>query len=120
MTTTSDLPGGAVFTVADVRATEYLPNRGVWLAGILGKHRGDAFGLYDGHMEPGCEIAREIHPDTSETVWILEGDAVGIVEGREVPLRAGQVMHVAANKHHGLRNVGTSTLHFIVIGHPDF
>lgn len=117
---TQSLDGGAVFTVSEAAAEEYLPNRGVFLAGLLGKKRGDGFGLYHGRMEPGCAIAREIHPETSETVWILKGEAVGLVADREVPLRPGQVLHVAKNTPHGLRNVGSGQLEFIVIGHPDF
>ena len=111
---------GAVFDPRSLPASEYLPNRGVFLAGMLGKARGDGFGFYYGRMEPGCEIAREIHPATSETVYIVAGEAVGLMGDRSVPLRTGQVMHVEKNTPHGLRNVGSGTLEFLVIGHPDF
>jgi len=117
---TDTIDGAALFTVSELDAPEYAPNRGVFLAGILGKGRGDAFGLYRGTMEPGCEIAREIHEATSETVYILSGQAVATVEEREVPMGPGQVIHIDKNVHHGLRNVGDSVLQFIVIGHPDF
>ncbi|HEV8321135.1 MAG TPA: cupin domain-containing protein [Myxococcota bacterium] len=116
----TELQGGTVFTVADADATEYLPNRGVWLAGLLGKDRGDGIGLYHGRIEPGCAIAREVHPGTSETVWVLSGEAVGLCGDKEVPLRPGQVLHVQKNVPHGLRNAGKTPLEFIVIGHPDF
>ena len=56
----TELDGGNVFTVSEIAPSEYLPNRGVFLAGILGKARGDGFGLYHGRIEPGCAIAREI------------------------------------------------------------
>ncbi|MSP62213.1 MAG: cupin domain-containing protein [Myxococcales bacterium] len=117
---TRTLAGGVVFDAPKTEASEYLPNRGVFLAGMLGKGRGDAFGFYYGRMEPGCAIAREIHPDTSETVYILAGEAVGLIGSDEVPLRAGEVMHVDRNVDHGLRNAGSGTLEFLVIGHPDF
>jgi mannose-6-phosphate isomerase-like protein (cupin superfamily) len=117
---TQKLEGGVVFTARDVASSEYLPNRGVFLAGMLGKERGDAFGLYFGRIEPGREIAREIHPQTSETVYILEGEAIGLCGDREVPLARGQVMHVEKNVPHGLRNAGKGVLEFLVIGHPDF
>src|SRR4051812_22096294 len=68
-----DMPGGAVFTARDVTPSEYLPNKGVWLAGMLGKARGDGIGLYFGRIDPGSAIARETHADTSETVYILAG-----------------------------------------------
>lgn len=114
------LEGGSLFTADQVEASEYLPNKGVFLGRMLGKTRGDGFGLYKGRMEAGCEIAREVHPETSETVYILSGEAVGLVGDREVPLQAGQVLHVEKNVHHGLRNAGTGPLEFLVIGHPDF
>jgi len=116
----ADVEGGAVFTVSELEPAEYLPNRGVFLTNVLGKSRGDAFGLYRGRIVPGSEIAREIHPETSETVIVLAGEALGIIGEQEIPLRAGQVMHVDKNVHHGLRNVGEGDLDFIVIGHPDF
>ena len=114
------LDGAVVLDPRELEANEYLPNRGVFLTGMLGKARGDAFGLYYGTIEPGCEIAREIHPLTSETVYVLSGKAVGVVGDREVPLEPGQVMHVDKNTHHGLKNAGTTPLEFLVIGHPDF
>jgi uncharacterized cupin superfamily protein len=117
---TQQYDGGVVFTAPEVTASEYLPNKGVWLAGMLGKTQGDAFGLYHGRIEPGCGIAREIHSETSETVYVLKGEAVGLIGDTEMPLKAGQVMHVAKNVHHGIRNAGTDTLEILVIGHPDF
>jgi mannose-6-phosphate isomerase-like protein (cupin superfamily) len=114
------LEGGTLITASQVEACEYLPNKGVFLAQMLGKPRGDGFGFYKGRMDPGCEISREIHPETSETVYILSGEAVGLIGDREVALGPGQVLHVDKNVHHGLRNVGPGELEFLVIGHPDF
>jgi mannose-6-phosphate isomerase-like protein (cupin superfamily) len=114
------IEGGAIIDSADVKGEEYLPNRGVFLAGLLGRARGDGFGLYRGRIEPGKEIAREVHEGSSETVYILAGRALGFVGDQEVPLEPGQVMHVEKNTPHGLRNVGDAALEFLVIGHPDF
>jgi mannose-6-phosphate isomerase-like protein (cupin superfamily) len=114
------LDGGVFFDAKQVEADEYLPNKGVWLARMLGKHRGDAFGFYFGRIEPGCEIAREHHEQTTETVYVLKGKAVCLVGDREVPLEPGQVMHIDKNVPHGVRNVGSDTLEMLVIGQPDF
>ncbi len=114
------IEGGAFVDSQKVEASEYLPNRGVFLAGLLGRGQGDAFGFYRGRMEPGCEIAREVHADSTETVYVLAGRALGLVGDREVPLEPGQVLHVQKNTPHGLRNVGDDVLEFLVIGHPDF
>jgi mannose-6-phosphate isomerase-like protein (cupin superfamily) len=114
------LDGGVVVTASEVQASEYLPNKGVFLGQLIGNPQGPGFGLYKGRIEPGCELAREIHPENSETVYILSGEAVGLVGEREVPLCAGQMLHVHKNIHHGLRNAGAGPLEFLVIGHPDF
>jgi quercetin dioxygenase-like cupin family protein len=114
------LSGGAVFTPSTMEGAEYLPNQGVFLTGLLGRERGDAFGFYVGRMEPGCAIAREIHPETSETVYVLSGQAIGLCGDREIPLAPGQVLHVDKNVPHGLKNAGPGVLEFLVIGHPDF
>lgn len=114
------LHGGTVFTAIETPGSEYLPNKGVFLRGMLTRDRGDAFGFYRGTIEPGSAIAREIHAATTETIYILEGDAVGLVGEREVPLHRGQVLHVEKNVPHGIKNVGTGKLEILVIGNPDF
>jgi mannose-6-phosphate isomerase-like protein (cupin superfamily) len=117
---TDKLNGGVVFRAGSVERSEYLPNNGVFLGGTLTRARGDGFGFYLGRMEPGCEIAREIHPETTETIYVLSGQATGVVAGQEVALGPGDVLHVDKNVHHGLRNRGEGVLEFLVIGHPDF
>jgi mannose-6-phosphate isomerase-like protein (cupin superfamily) len=114
------LEGGVIVTGSEVQSSEYLPNKGVFLGQLISGAQGSGFGLYKGRIEPGCELGREIHPESSETVYILAGEAVGLVGEREVPLRAGQMLHVQKNVHHGLRNTGAGPLEFLVIGHPDF
>lgn len=114
------LDGGVVFTPDSLEASEYLPNKGVFLTPTLNKGRGDGFGLYFGRIEPGSEIAREIHPETSETIIVRSGEALGFVGDAEIPLKAGQVLHVEKNVHHGIRNTGSEVLEITVIGHPDF
>jgi mannose-6-phosphate isomerase-like protein (cupin superfamily) len=116
----SQLRGGAVYTPAEIAGEEYLPNKGVFLSAMFGKETGHAFGFYLGRVEPGCGIAREVHSETSETIYVLKGQAVGLCGEQEVPLSPGQVLHVQKNVPHGIRNVGSSTLEFLVIGNPDF
>jgi len=114
------LEGGAVFTAIETPGSEYLPNKGVFLRGMLTRDRGDAFGFYRGTIEPGSAIAREIHPATTETIYILSGEAIGVVGEREVPLKTGQVLHVEKNVPHGIKNAGSTKLEILVIGNPDF
>src|SRR5262245_56951583 len=114
------IQGGVKFRASEVETMEYLPNKGVFLGGMLCRNRGDGFGLYFGLIQPGSEIAREIHPESTETVFVLSGKAVGIVGEQEVPLSPGEVLHVHRNVPHGIRNAGSETLEILVIGNPDF
>jgi mannose-6-phosphate isomerase-like protein (cupin superfamily) len=114
------IEGAVVVDPSREEASEYLPNKGVFFAQMLGRASGQAFGFYRGTMQPGCEIARELHPETQETIFILSGEALGIVGEQQVPLGPGQMLHVHSNVPHGLRNVGSTALEFLVIGTPDF
>jgi mannose-6-phosphate isomerase-like protein (cupin superfamily) len=114
------IEGAVVVDSAREEASEYLPNKGVFLAQLLGKASGQDFGFYRGTMQPGCEISREMHPETKETIFILSGQALGIVGEQQVPLGPGQMLHVHNTVPHGLRNVGSTALEFLVIGNPDF
>jgi len=114
------IQGGAKFRASEVETSEYLPNKGVFFGGILSRSRGDGFGFYFGRIQPGSAIAKEIHPASTETVFVLSGKAVGIVGEQEVPLSPGDVLHVHRNVPHGLRNDGSETVEILVIGNPDF
>ena len=115
-----EIEGGVVVTSSEVVAKEYLPNKGVFLSQLIGRPHGNGFGLYRGRIEPGSGIAREIHPEGTETIYVLSGEAVGFVGDREVPLVAGQMLHVHQNVHHGIRNAGTDALEVLIVGNPDF
>ena len=114
------IKGGAVFTPSEIKGNEYLPNKGVFLSPMLGKPRGDGFGFYLGKIDPGCGIAPERHTESSETVYVLHGQAVGLIGEQEVSLAPGKVMHVDPGVPHGIRNTGKETLEILIIGHPDF
>ena len=114
------IQGAVKFRTSEVEATEYLPNKGVFLGGMLSRRRGDGFGLYFGRIQPGSEIVREVHPEATETVFVLSGKAIGVVGEQEIPLAPGEVLHVHRNVPHGIRNAGTETLEILVIGNPDF
>jgi transcriptional regulator with XRE-family HTH domain len=43
------------------------------------------------------------HPG-EEFAWVLSGEVVYVVEGREYPLRVGDCIHVDSTRSHGLRN----------------
>jgi mannose-6-phosphate isomerase-like protein (cupin superfamily) len=110
-----------IFSPQRMPMVPYPSSKGVAFASVLGKKRGDKIGLYYGEIEPGREIVLEVHDKTTETIYILRGKAVAFdKKGQEVPMGAGQILHIPTTIHHGLRNVGTSKLKILVIGSPDY
>lgn len=46
---------------------------GVTLAPFCTRDMGDGFGMYRGRIAPGGRIGLEIHPGTTETIYVLNG-----------------------------------------------
>jgi mannose-6-phosphate isomerase-like protein (cupin superfamily) len=53
-------------------------------------------------------------------MYVLSGEAVGLLGEHEVPLKAGQVLHIDKNVSHGIRNAGTGTLELLIIASPPY
>jgi hypothetical protein len=96
---------GVASDVWTERKSEYLPNRGVFLAPILSKGvnallfvlsfvcnvfsfrllgMNDKFGFYRGKILPNSAIATEFHNGTTETIYILSGIATGVIDGKGI------------------------------------
>lgn len=116
----NEVRGGVVLSAVEAGTFEYLPNKGVFLGGLLDRAHGNPFGLYIGRIEPGSGIAKEIHPENSETIYVLSGEAVGVLGDHEIPLGAGQVLHIEKNVSHGIRNAGQRTLELLIIASPPY
>lgn len=87
---------------------------GVRTAPLLGKHRegaNDQVGVYRNVIDPGCEIRREVHPETQETIIVISGTAkVRLNEGSYeqaehiLQLLQGDVLTIEAGTVHEIRN----------------
>jgi hypothetical protein len=53
----NEVRGGVVLSAVEAGTFEYLPNKGVFLGGLLDRGHGNPFGLYIGRIEPGIEVA---------------------------------------------------------------
>jgi mannose-6-phosphate isomerase-like protein (cupin superfamily) len=69
-------------------------------------------------MPPDVVEARHFHHRAQQFFYILAGEAVMEVEGRSVPLAAGQGLCIPAGTPHQMKNESRSDLHFLLISQP--
>ncbi|MFC2039131.1 cupin domain-containing protein [Chloroflexota bacterium] len=70
------------------------------------------FGLFLA-LEPGGEIPYHYHRTRESLMIILSGEATETVEGKEVQIKAGQVIYVPAGEKHGMKNNTDTEFRFL-------
>ena len=84
-----------------------------WRSDRMGKHT-----LYESArvlvglnaFEPGQSHALHAHAGMDKIYHVLEGTGVFLLQGRELPMRAGDVLVAPENVAHGVKNSGTTRL----------
>ncbi|MDP6580931.1 MAG: cupin domain-containing protein [Vicinamibacterales bacterium] len=69
-------------------------------------------------FEPGQEHALHAHQGMDKIYQVIEGRGVFLLEGRDVPMRAGILLVAPDGAPHGIRNTGTERLLVLVILAP--
>lgn len=69
-------------------------------------------------FEPGQEHALHAHEGTDKLYLALEGEGIVLLEGREIAIRAGEMVATPAGVPHGLRNTGAGRLVVLAILAP--
>jgi mannose-6-phosphate isomerase-like protein (cupin superfamily) len=69
-------------------------------------------------FEPGQEHKLHAHPGLDKVYQVLSGQGVVVLEGREVPMRAGQMLVAPEGVPHGIRNTGRERLVVLAILAP--
>lgn len=69
-------------------------------------------------FEPGQEHALHAHAGQDKVYQVIEGEGVFLLEGRELPMRAGDLLVAPENVAHGVRNSGASRLLVLAILAP--
>jgi quercetin dioxygenase-like cupin family protein len=91
--------------------------------------RGDAMGkstlFKSAHLmiglnafEPGQSHALHAHAGMDKAYIVVEGEGVFLLDGRELPMTAGQLLVAPADVPHGVRNDGTGRLLVMAILAP--
>lgn len=69
-------------------------------------------------FEPGQAHTLHAHTGTDKVYHVLEGAGVFLLEGRELPMAAGDLLVAPEGVPHGVRNTGSSRLLVLAILAP--
>lgn len=91
-----------------------------WGSGCDGWHlvRDDRLSVIEEQMPPGTAEVAHYHCHAQQFFYLLDGQALLEVNGREIVLSARQGVHIPAGVPHRIRNTSSQPVQFIVISHP--
>jgi quercetin dioxygenase-like cupin family protein len=69
-------------------------------------------------FEPGQEHKLHAHPGLDKIYQVLSGQGVFVLEGRELPMRAGQMLVAPEGVPHGIRNTARERLVVLAVLAP--
>ena len=69
-------------------------------------------------FEPGQTHELHAHEEMDKLYYVLEGDGVFLLEGRQLSMRAGDLMVAPDGVPHGIRNTGTGRLLVLAVLAP--
>jgi quercetin dioxygenase-like cupin family protein len=69
-------------------------------------------------FEPGQSHALHTHAGTDKMYYVLDGDGVFLLESRELPMRAGDLLVAPDGVPHGVKNTGQKRLLVLAVLAP--
>ncbi len=69
-------------------------------------------------FEPGQEHALHAHAGMDKLYSVVEGEGLFLLDGRNLPMRAGDLLVAPEGVPHGIRNTGTSRLLMLAVLAP--
>ena len=69
-------------------------------------------------FEPGQAHALHAHEGTDKVYQVIEGEGLFLLNGRELPMKAGDMLAAPPGVPHGVRNTSTGRLLVLVILAP--
>jgi quercetin dioxygenase-like cupin family protein len=69
-------------------------------------------------FEPGQAHALHAHSGMDKVYHVVEGEGLFLLEGRELPMKAGDLLVAPAGVPHGVRNTGAARLLVLVVLAP--
>lgn len=78
----------------------------------------DSLSVIEECMPPGTAEARHYHNIAQQFFYILSGTANMEIENRDLILKVGQGISIAAGSPHRIRNISNEPVRFLVISQP--
>lgn len=69
-------------------------------------------------LKPGEELGAEVHEDTDQIIFIVEGDAEATVNDERVGIEEDDVLFVPAGAKHNVKNIGQEALKLYTVYSP--
>ena len=69
-------------------------------------------------VPPGGEIGEEVHPDTDQALWFVDGEGEARLDGATSAVRANDLVLVRAGTRHNFVNTGPEPLRLITFYAP--
>lgn len=69
-------------------------------------------------IPPGGEVGTETHPHVEQTLFFQSGAGVAILNGKESPVAAGDVVIVTPGTEHNFKNTGAEPLKIFTVYAP--
>jgi len=80
--------------------------------------RDEQLSVIEEQMPPGTSEVLHYHERAQQFFFVLSGEAVMDVDGRQVRLTAREGLHILPGIRHQIRNVSKEPVHFLVISQP--
>ena len=67
---------------------------------LTNEHKAKNLGGMFGLLVPDSQVPYHYHKNRESVIIVISGDATEIVEGEEIPIKAGDVMYIPAGEKH--------------------
>ncbi len=107
--------------IADANTADWVEHArfpGIYVRKLLTSHDNPLANLNEVLVPPGGLIGSHGHPQQVETVYVLAGESLLTLAGKEFPFRTGQVVAIPMGIEHTLENVGVGDVHLLTIFTP--
>lgn len=64
------------------------------------EHKARDLGGMFGLLVPGSQVPYHYHKSRESIIIAISGEAIEIIEGKEIPIKAGHVLHIPAGEKH--------------------
>lgn len=107
-----------IVDAASIKAHPHPRFRGILVKGLLTSADNPFASANIVQVPVGGVIGLHRHAEQVETIYLLTGDSIFTLGGRELPFRSGQIVAVPMGVEHGLRNIGAGQLELLTFFTP--